>query len=70
VSKSPRKWYDAYNAAVNNASQALSEEQRKVLKALLIQQAVDLKASAEEQIDLLHHLAQTEEEKESGSVVY
>ncbi|GIV67867.1 hypothetical protein [Caldilinea sp.] len=52
-----KKWYDAYRHAVETAPQALSEEQRKVLQALLVQQAVGLRASAGDQIDLLHHLS-------------
>lgn len=52
-----RKWYDAYRHALESAPQAVSEEQRKVLQALLVQQAVGLRASAGDQIDLLYHLS-------------
>jgi len=52
-----RKWHAAYRHAVETAPQAVSEEQRKILQALLVQQALDLKASRDDQIDLLHHLS-------------
>lgn len=52
-----KKWYAAYRHAVETAPQAVSEEQRKIMQALLVQQAVGLKASAGDQISLLHHLS-------------
>jgi len=52
-----KKWHAAYRHAVETAPQAVSEEQRKILQALLIQQAVGLRASAGDQINLLHHLS-------------
>lgn len=52
-----KKWYAAYRHAVETAPLAISAEQQKILQALLIQQAVGLRASAGEQINLLHHLS-------------
>lgn len=52
-----KKWHAAYRHAVETAPQAVSEEQRKILQALLVQQAVGLRASAGDQINLLHHLS-------------
>jgi len=52
-----QKWYTAYRSAIEASPEALSEDQRKVLQGLLVQQAVDLKAARSEQIDLLHHLS-------------
>lgn len=51
-----KKWYAAYQNAIETAPQVISEEQRKVLQALLLQQAVGLKAFAGDQISLLTHL--------------
>lgn len=52
-----KKWYAAYRHAVEAAPQRLSEEQQRVLQALLLQQAVGLKAAGDDQIDLLYHLS-------------
>jgi hypothetical protein len=52
-----KKWYEAYQNAIETAPIAISDEQRKVLQALLLQQAVGLKAAAGGQIDLLTHLS-------------
>ncbi len=51
-----KKWYTAYRRAIETAPQSLSEEHRKILQALLVQQAVDLKAKGDDQINLIHHL--------------
>lgn len=52
-----KKWHLAYRTAVETAPQALSDEQRKVLQALLLQQSVGLKAVGGDQLDLLQHLS-------------
>jgi len=52
-----KKWYAAYQNALQTAPQALGVEQQKVLRALFIQTAVNLKAQAGAQIELLHHLS-------------
>jgi DNA replication protein DnaC len=52
-----KKWHAAYRHAVETAPQTVSEEQRKIMQALLVQQAVGLKASGGDQINLLHHLS-------------
>lgn len=57
-----KKWYAAYRNALESSPQSVSDEQRKVLQALLIQQAVGLKASAGEQIMLLCQLTGLERE--------
>jgi hypothetical protein len=57
-----KKWYAAYRNTLETAPQSLSEEQRKVLQALFVQQAVGLKARAGEQIGLLSHLCGLERE--------
>jgi hypothetical protein len=52
-----KRWHAAYRHAVETAPQAVSEEQLKIMQALLLQQAVGLKASGGDQVDLLHHLS-------------
>ena len=58
-----RKWHAAYRHAIETAPQAVSEEQRKIMQALLVQQAVGLKASGSDQINLLHHLSGLERDE-------
>lgn len=57
-----KRWYAAYRNALETSPKALTEEQRLVLKGLLIQQAVGLKAFAGDQIELLTHLCDLERE--------
>jgi hypothetical protein len=52
-----KKWHAAYRNALETSPQAISDDHRKVLQALLIQQAVELKASGSDQMDLLYHLS-------------
>lgn len=52
-----KKWHAAYRHAVETVPQAVSDEQRKIMQALLVQQAVGLKAFGGDQINLLHHLS-------------
>jgi len=51
-----KKWYNAYQHAIEIASQALSIPQRRVLQGLYLQQVTGMKARSNEQIDLLFHL--------------
>ena len=57
-----KRWYAAYQHALEMSPKALTEEQRQILKGLLIQQAVGFKALAGDQIDLLSHLCGMERE--------
>jgi len=61
------KWYEAYQAALQNARMPLNEEHRAALKALLLQQAVSAldrkKASGSSQLELLSALSGLTEER-------
>ncbi len=61
------KWYEAYQAALQNARIPLNEEHRAALKALLLQQAVSAldrkKASGSSQLELLSALSGLTEER-------
>lgn len=52
-----KRWHSAYLHALESAPETVSEEQRVVLQALFVQAAVDLKAQAGGQIELLVHLS-------------
>lgn len=56
-----KKWYEAYQAALQNSRIPLNEEHRAALKALLLQQAVSAldrkKASGSDQLELLSALS-------------
>lgn len=65
-----QKWYEAYRNALEVSPIPLSEEHRSVLKALLLQQAVDeldrQKARKSEQLELLSQLSGLEEKRLKG----
>lgn len=56
-----KKWYAAYRNALETAPRVLSDDERKLLQALLVQQAVNLKAKAGAQITLLTHMSGLED---------
>lgn len=56
-----KKWYAAYWSAVETAPRVLSDDERNLLQALFVQQAVNLKAKAGAQIALLTHISGLED---------
>lgn len=56
-----KKWYAAYRSALETAPRVLSDDERKLLQALFVQQAVNLKAKAGAQITLLTHISGLED---------
>lgn len=56
-----KKWYAAYRNALETAPRVLSDDERKLLQALFVQQAVNLKATAGAQIALLTHISGLED---------
>lgn len=58
-----KKWYQAYHNALQTAPQALDDEHQKVLQALYVQAAVNLRANAGAQIELLHHISGVDRER-------
>ncbi len=56
-----KKWYAAYRNALETAPRVLSDDERKLLQALFVQQAVNLKAKAGVQITLLTHISGLED---------
>ncbi|MEM4725287.1 MAG: hypothetical protein QXP01_09775, partial [Candidatus Hadarchaeum sp.] len=58
-----KEWHAAYRHALETAPQAVTEDQRKILQALLVEKAVGLKASRDDQINLLHHLSGVERDE-------
>lgn len=56
-----KKWYAAYRSASETAPRVLTDDERKLLQALFVQQAVNLKAKAGAQIALLTHISGLED---------
>lgn len=52
-----KRWHSAYRSALETAPRVLSDDERKLLQALFVQQAVNLKARAGAQIELLTHIS-------------